>query len=142
MRKTTLSLRAFLTATMAIYVLVCVGGCATIVGGGGSERIRLTSNPSGATVRVYDSSGLLVLETKTPTSVTLDRGDGYFRKQTYRVEFERNGAKDSVNIEARLNGWYVGNILIGGIIGFLIVDPITGAMWDLSPDRIVADLRK
>ena len=82
------------------------------------------------------------MQSKTPTTVTLDRGAGYFRKQTYRVEFEMNGAKDSVNIEARLNGWYIGNFLIGGIIGFLIVDPLTGAMWDLSPDRVAADLKR
>ena len=27
-----------------------------------------------------------------------------------------------------MNGWYIGNILFGGLIGFLIVDPLTGAM--------------
>ena len=28
-----------------------------------------------------------------------------------------------------LNGWYIGNLLFGGLIGFLIVDPLTGAMY-------------
>lgn len=38
-------------------------------------------------------------------------------------------------------GWYlVGNIFIGGLIGWLIVDPLTGAMWTLSPDMIYAPL--
>jgi hypothetical protein len=35
-----------------------------------------------------------------------------------------------------LNGWYAGNILIGGIVGLLIVDPATGAMYKLGTDAI------
>jgi hypothetical protein len=31
-----------------------------------------------------------------------------------------------------MDGWYIGNILFGGVIGFLIVDPATGAMWKLG----------
>lgn len=31
-----------------------------------------------------------------------------------------------------MNGWYVGNILFGGVLGLLIIDPATGAMYSLS----------
>jgi hypothetical protein len=31
-----------------------------------------------------------------------------------------------------MDGWYIGNILFGGLIGILIVDPLTGAMWKLD----------
>ena len=35
----------------------------------------------------------------------------------------------------------IGNILFGGLIGILIVDPITGAMWTL-PDELTVTLVK
>lgn len=35
-----------------------------------------------------------------------------------------------------MDGWYFGNILFGGLIGFLIVDPATGAMYTLKPDTL------
>jgi len=32
-----------------------------------------------------------------------------------------------------LDGWYIaGNLLFGGLIGYFIVDPATGAMWTLK----------
>ncbi len=39
-----------------------------------------------------------------------------------------------------MNGWYAGNIVFGGLIGILIVDPATGAMWDIKENNIVMDL--
>lgn len=47
-----------------------------------------------------------------------------------------------INIECKLNGWYFGNILIGGLIGFLIVDPATGAMYKLDSEGITENLTK
>lgn len=38
-----------------------------------------------------------------------------------------------------MNGWYMGNILIGGLVGMLVVDPASGAMWSL-PDNVNANL--
>lgn len=35
-----------------------------------------------------------------------------------------------------LSGWYLGNVVFGGLIGLLIVDPLTGAMYNLTPDKI------
>ncbi|QYM78788.1 hypothetical protein K0B96_16015 [Horticoccus luteus] len=43
---------------------------------------------------------------------------------------------DSPLIRPEMSGWYWGNILFGGLIGMIVVDPITGSMWNLSPDRI------
>ena len=42
---------------------------------------------------------------------------------------------------AQWDGWYIGgNILVGGLIGWFIVDPLTGAMYTL-PKEVNADLR-
>ena len=45
-----------------------------------------------------------------------------------------------VNVECKLNGWYFGNIVIGGLLGFLIIDPATGAMYKLEHDGIIETL--
>lgn len=39
-----------------------------------------------------------------------------------------------------VSGWYVANLLFGGLIGLLIVDPLTGAMYNLSPEDVNAVL--
>ena len=42
------------------------------------------------------------------------------------------GFEDKViSIESSMDGWYIANILFGGLIGMLAVDPATGAMWKL-----------
>jgi hypothetical protein len=44
------------------------------------------------------------------------------------------------SVDCNVNGWYIDNNLFGGLIGMLIVDPITGAMYKLSPDKLDASL--
>lgn len=39
-----------------------------------------------------------------------------------------------VPITFKIDGWYFGNILIGGVLGMLIVDPATGAMWKIETE--------
>lgn len=42
---------------------------------------------------------------------------------------------------SREAGWCsAGNVVVGGLIGRLIVDPITGAMWNLGPEAVGANL--
>lgn len=43
-------------------------------------------------------------------------------------------------IEAGLNGWYAGIIVFGGLLGLLIIDPATGAMWRINEDSVNATL--
>ncbi len=67
-------------------------------------------------------------------------GEGYFRGQTYTLRFMREGYPDrQVELDSSVDGWYWANILFGGVIGMLIVDPLTGAMYKL-PDEVSADL--
>jgi len=66
-------------------------------------------------------------------TVTLDTSNGFFSKAKYQVEASKAGYETSTTqISAGVNGWYFGNILFGGLIGMLIVDPATGAMWKLE----------
>ena len=123
-----------------IPLFVCTGltGCASILGGGSHETVRVSSNPAGARVRVVDGKGKEVHTGTTPFSVSLKRGGGYFANAKYELKATAPGyAAKNVPAHAKLNGWYVGNVLFGGLIGLLVVDPISGAMWDLPDDVLI-----
>lgn len=57
---------------------------------------------------------------------------GYFTPAEYTITFKKeNFFEKTTVIKGKLDGWYIGNIFFGGLIGLLVVDPITGAMWRL-----------
>jgi hypothetical protein len=113
-----------------------LSGCATIVHGG-PRPIAVASTPAGATVAVYDRDNTLVEKNTTPFVAKLPTQYGYFKSQTYRLVFELPGhAPAEVKLESSVSGWYFCNLVFGGLIGMLIVDPLTGAMYNLSPEKI------
>ena len=66
-------------------------------------------------------------------TVNLETSNGFFKKAKYRIDASKQGyATSSTSFAASINGWYWGNIGFGGLIGWLIVDPATGAMWKLD----------
>ncbi|HUW40022.1 MAG TPA: hypothetical protein VMV90_03360 [Rectinemataceae bacterium] len=113
-------------------------GCATIMTGS-SQKVGFQSDPSGATVTVFDSDGQQIADGTTPITIPLKKGASYFQAAKYRVVFELPGRqKKEIWLSGSLEGgWYIaGNLLIGGIIGWLIVDPLSGAMWNLTPSNV------
>lgn len=116
-------------------------GCASIVHAG-NRTVSMNTVPAGAkaTIRKADS-GVAVHSGVTPLTVQLNPKGGFFRGQSYVVRFELQGFQASeVTIRSELSGWYWGNIVFGGLIGMLIVDPATGAMWNLSPKDVQSSL--
>lgn len=114
-----------------------LSGCASIINGGGHQTVRVDSNPTGAKFTVFDAAGQVIETTNTPASLRLKRSAGYFHKGGYRLAFEADGYyPGELKIGSNLNDWYLGNIIFGGAIGLVIVDPLTGAMWTLDPDKI------
>ncbi len=123
---------------LAITGGIAFSGCASIVGKS-SYAVCIQSNPSGAEITVFAGDQEVVYHGRTPTTVSLKAGAGWFKGQDYAVEFEKAGYQlYRARIRRGVSGWYiVGNVFVGGLIGWLIVDPITGAMWtleDLSVD--------
>lgn len=112
--------------------------CATIFGQSSPELVDMRSSPDQAAVTVTDEAGAKVFEGKTPTTVTLAKKRAFFGGKTYTVKIQKDGfAAQTVTVDTRLNGWYLaGNIVFGGLIGWLIVDPATGAMWTLDKNKV------
>jgi hypothetical protein len=128
-------------AFLACASLVVLAGCASIVSKS-EYPVAVTSNPTGADFVVKRSSGLPIASGVTPATITLSSSEGYFKPAKYTVEFRRKGVVQSVPLTAKINGWYFGNLLFGGIIvGMLIVDPATGAMWTLK-DTVIATFQQ
>jgi hypothetical protein len=106
--------------------------CASIFGKS-TWPVTLNSNPSGAKVVVKDHNDQIVHQGVTPSTVTLSSSAGYFRPAHYSLEFSKKGyPTQTIPLSASMSGWYMGNILIGGLMGMLVIDPATGAMWKLE----------
>ena len=117
-----------------------LAGCASIVHGG-PRPISVGSSPNGAKVSIYDRSNALVQTGTTPFVARLDPKYKYFKGQTYRLVFELPGhATAEAKLNSTISGWYFGNIVFGGLIGMLIVDPLTGAMYNLAPEKVEQNL--
>jgi len=120
-----------------LLLLATAPGCATFIDGGTTD-LPVTTDPPGAHVTVTNEAGAVVFEGTTPTKVNLDNGDGYFDGETYRLAFSKAGYPNrEFVLRTRASNWYLwGNIVIGGLIGWLIVDPLTGAMWTFEWERV------
>lgn len=117
-------------------------GCASIVTKS-SYPVTINSMPSEAKIEITDKKGIVVYTGYTPSTVKLKAGSGFFGKARYQVKFTKEGYESKVSpIEFKLDGWYFGNILFGGFIGMLIVDPATGAMYKLETEFVNETLIK
>ncbi len=116
--------------TIALFAssLFLLTSCATIISGS-KQKVSFTSTPAEASVFINE-----VEIGKTPIEKKLER------KKEYDVKIVLDGYKPfETKITKKFNAWYLGNILIGGVIGF-IVDPATGAMFRLTPTQINAEM--
>lgn len=131
-------IRKTLGAALAMAAIL-TSGCASIVGDS-KYPVQVSSAPAGASFEITDKEGKVVHSGNTPTTITLKSGHGYFKGETYSLRFKKDGYPDKlVTLDSSVSGWYWGNLLFGGVIGMLIVDPATGAMYKL-PEGVSADL--
>ena len=120
--------KTIISTTLALTLLV--SSCATIVSGS-KQNIKFSSDPSSATIFIDE-----VEVGKTPFEIKLAR------KSEHSVMIKLEGYQTyETKLTKKFNGWYIGNILFGGLIG-IIVDPITGAMYNLTPNEINAQMSK
>lgn len=113
----------------AVIALFLITGCATIIHGT-RQSVAISSNPSKAVVTIDGQE-----RGSTPLTVDLKRND------THSVKIELDGYLPyELNLNKKVDGWIAGNIIFGGLIG-LAVDAITGGMYKLSPDEIMAELK-
>jgi hypothetical protein len=135
-------MRSKITSLLLTLTVLLLSSCASIVSKS-SYPISINSNPSEAKISITDKKGVEVYSGNTPATLKLKAGSGFFGKAQYQVKFEKNGYDSKiVPVHFKLDGWYFGNILLGGVIGMLIVDPATGAMYKLDTEFLNETLSK
>lgn len=128
-------------ALIAVFAFL-FSGCASIVSKS-AYNVTVSSNPSNANISIKNRKGNTVHTGKTPMTVNLKAGAGFWVGETYTVNFKKDGfAGHSAQIERGVDGWYIaGNLFFGGLLGWLIIDPLTGAMWTLKDLNVNMDKR-
>lgn len=113
-----------------------LAGCGTLNLKESAEEFHLRSVPSNALVQVIDkSNGKVVASGKTPYRVSLPKRQDFFEGKNYQVRFQKEGFETkNVEVKSEFSRYYgLGNLLSTGPIGWVLVDPGTGAMWTLVP---------
>lgn len=118
-------------AIILFTTIITTSGCASILSDN-KYPVTLTSEPSSSRFVIKNSVGRELHSGITPFTITLKSYDGFFTAAKYSISFYRDGYHPStVDLNSTVDGWYFANIIFGGFIGMLIVDPATGAMWRL-----------
>lgn len=134
-------MRKIITLAMAGIFLLSTS-CASIVSKS-KWPVSISSHPSEAKITITDKKGVVIFNGYTPITLKLHSGSGFFGKARYQIKFEKDGYESrTVPVQFKLNGWYFGNLLLGGVIGMLIIDPATGAMYRIDNDVINVTLQK
>jgi hypothetical protein len=122
------------TASILLSSSILFTSCASIVSKS-SYPISINSAPSEAQIVIKDKKGIEIFSGQTPATLKLKSGSGFFGKARYQVTFNKSGYQTkTVPVEFKLNGWYFGNLLFGGVLGMLIIDPATGAMYKIETE--------
>lgn len=110
------------------FITSFITGCATIVSGT-TQQVTFQSTPEGATVKLNGRP-----LGKTPLTIQLDREDGQI------LTIEKEGYKTfSTSMDTRLEPWFWGNIITGGLIGST-TDGMSGAINEYSPGQYIVTL--
>lgn len=122
-----------MTAIMMVSVFL-FSSCASILSKS-TYPLSINSNPSNAKISITDKKGKEIYLGNTPATVRLQAGAGFFSRAEYQVKFSSPGYDEKiVPITFKLDGWYFGNLFLGGVLGMLIIDPATGAMWKIETE--------
>jgi hypothetical protein len=133
---------------LALSVVLCLSGCATMFEHPYENRV-LESIPDGAQFELYRGQESAPIQTGvTPAMLHLKRGAGWFRPMRYRVVVHKDGFEpEDLALPTSVNANYWWNLgmtpIIFGwpVVAMVIVDPLTGAMYDVDLPRAVT-LRK
>ena len=110
-------------------------GCASVFSVS-EYPVHLDSVPSDMEIVVTDRNGNIEYRGQTPAIVDLDARGGYFVRETFTVElYDAGKVVGRTQIKGGIDLWYFVNFISRPwttLVGFFVIDPITGAMWSLD----------
>ncbi len=123
-----------------LLIALFTSSCASILSKS-QYPLTITTDPSGASVAVSDHKGMEIFKGTSPATVSLQSGAGFFKRASYQVSVSKAGYETQmVPVQFKVDGWYWGNLLLGGVIGMLIIDPATGAMYKIDSEYMAITL--
>ena len=118
----------------SIVILAAAGlmcGCATIVKGD-SQEISVTTEPAGAVCELTRGGQSVATINPTPGAVRVSKS-----KYDISLTCKKQGYVDATaSVPSSFQGWTVGNVLIGGLIG-VAIDAGSGAINQYEADVVV-----
>ena len=120
-----------LACAIVIVAAALTSGCATIVKGS-TQDLTINTDPTGAACDLSRAGVVIGSVNPTPGTVQIKKD-----KNNIEVKCKKSGyTETSGDIPANFEGWTVGNVLIGGIIGFA-VDYGSGALNSYEPELLI-----
>jgi hypothetical protein len=128
-------MKSIITIIGSCCLLTLFTGCASMICGP-QQSVSINTRPNHSEVMIYDSRGEIIYKNTTPCVAKLDRrSPDYLESASYVILVKREGyAPVQIPLSGSVNRAYLANILFGGL--GLIIDPLTGSMWTLSPSNI------
>lgn len=124
---------------LACLCVFFVSSCATIMNDN-FQMVPIQANVEDADIEVSNSQGFVVYKGTAPTTIILKTSQkGYFSPETYMIKASKEGyATSFTKVDYHVSNWYwFGNILVGGLVGWFFVDPLTGDMYYLDDVAMV-----
>ncbi len=131
-------MKQLISISFLVLVVLFFSSCASIVSKS-SYPVTFSTSPTDAEISILDRKGEVVYKGSTPVTVELGAGAGFFKKAVYQVNLKKKGFEPKVvSLKAKVDGWYFGNLI--GIVGFLVLDPSTGAMYKIKEEIVTEQL--
>lgn len=116
---------------VALMVCSILSGCASIIKGRSKAINLMTSTGEEAEVDIVSASGMQTLV--VPTITTIKRAN---QDITITVRETPSNKTSTSVIASRIEPWFLGNIITGGILGSA-TDALTGAMWTYDDNIVI-----
>ena len=123
---------------IAITICLSLTACSTLFNSK-NQTVAISSNPSGALVKVINKQGEAVFNGITPTKAFLNKSDGtYLHGHDYQIEISKAGyLTEKMPLEAQMNWIYWLNP-----ISALSIDASNGTLYQFDKEYIHAELKK
>ena len=120
-----------------VFFAGVLSSCATVMRDN-NQTIPIKSSAGKVDIKITNKAGELIFEGQTPTVLSLKTAakGGYFNPEKYTITASKDGFQTQTSVvDWHVSGWYwAGNFFIGGLIGYLIIDPLTGDMYYLDEE--------
>jgi len=128
------SIRRTSVPALLAVALLASARCATIAHGT-TEGIQVESDPPGAVVSLNCVQNSITNVGTTPVTVEVQR-----KSKSCAIEIAKEGYLPAhVPLQRTFSGVYVGNLLVGGVVG-LVADAASGAMYNQGPPVVRVNL--